>query len=356
MILRTSLSFFLTTLILPAQETEPSPPVAEIKARIITEKSLKDTDDPAIWINPQDPSKSLVIGTDKNIDGALYVYNLEGRIVHRVGDLKRPNNVDIAYGFPLGGKPTDIAVTTERLEHRLRMYTVPEMRCVDKGDLLVFNGDQKRAPMGIALYKRPQDGALFAFVGGKSGPEQGYLSQYRLEDDQNGQVKMTLVREFGTFSGQGEIEAISVDEELGYVYYSDEGFGIRKYLADPDATDANKELAVFGTKGFKRDREGIAIYKAGKGAGYIIVSDQQANQFRIFPREGVPGHPHDHPLLKIVKADTRVSDGCEVTSVPLPPLFPNGVFVAMSEGRTFHYYAWEDIAGNDLKTEELVQP
>lgn len=76
MILRTALAFLLTILTLPAEESEPSGPVAEIKPRVTTEKSLKDTDDPAIWINRQDPSQSLVIGTDKNVDGALYVYDL----------------------------------------------------------------------------------------------------------------------------------------------------------------------------------------------------------------------------------------------------------------------------------------
>src|SRR5690349_1849047 len=31
-------------------------------------------DDPAIWVNPKDPAKSAVIGTDKK--GGLYVYDL----------------------------------------------------------------------------------------------------------------------------------------------------------------------------------------------------------------------------------------------------------------------------------------
>jgi 3-phytase len=32
-----------------------------------------------------------------------------------------------------------------------------------------------------------------------------------------------------------------------------------------------------------------------------------------------------------------------VTNVPLPG-FPGGLFVAMSTDRTFHFYAWDDIA------------
>jgi hypothetical protein len=28
--------------------------------------------------------------------------------------------------------------------------------------------------------------------------------------------------------------------------------------------------------------------------------------------------------------------------------FPSGIFVAMSDNRTFHFYSWEDIAGEAL--------
>jgi myo-inositol-hexaphosphate 3-phosphohydrolase len=162
-------------------------------------------------------------------------------------------------------------------------------------------------------------------------------------------VTLAKVRAFGAFGGGGEIEAIAVDDALGYLYYSDEWKGVRKYAADPDAADANRELAMFGIDGFKEDREGLSIYKVDDGTGYILVSDQQANQFRIFPREGAGGDPHAHPLLKVVRTSTLGSDGSEVTSAGLGPAFPDGLFVAMSEGGTFHYYAWPDVAGAELR-------
>ena len=193
------------------------PAPTALKPVVITEPTRHDADDPAFWIHPTDRAKSLVLGTDKNTDGALYVYDLDGKIVNRVGDLKRPNNVDVAYGLMLGGKPTDIAVTTEREMQRLRVFSLPDLRPLDRGDLVVFGGDKARAPMGIALYQRPIDGAIFAIVGGKGGPPEGYLGQYRLSDDGAGRVKMTLVRQFGRYSGKKEIEAIAVDAELGYV-------------------------------------------------------------------------------------------------------------------------------------------
>ena len=329
----------------------PQPPAAPnaLRPAVITEPTRHDTDDPAFWIHPADRAQSLVLGTDKDTDGALYVYDLDGKIVKRVGGIKRPNNVDVAQGVMLGGRRVDIAVLTERELQRLRVFSLPDLKPIDRGDLTVFNGDQTRAPMGIALYVRPRDGALFAIVGGKAGPAEGYLAQYRLTDDGAGGVKMTLARQFGRYSGKKEIESIAVDAELGYVYYSDETFGVRKYAVDPDAPDAGRELATIGTSGYAEDHEGISIYKFKDGTGYLLVSDQQANQFRIYKREGEPGRPHEHTLLKTVPVSAIESDGSDVTSLALGPKFPHGLFVAMSNGKVFHYYSWDAIAGRELR-------
>ncbi len=337
---------------------DPGPaPVAPdaIKPRVVTEPTRHDTDDPALWI-PADRARTLVLGTDKDTDGALYAYDLDGRIVQRVGGLKRPNNVDVVQGFRLGGKSTDLAVLTERELNRLRVFSLPALEPADAGNLTVFAGDPNRAPMGVALYRRPKDGAVFVIVGGKGGPADGYLAQYRLADDGKGRVGMSLVRMFGRYSGKKEIEAIAVDAELGYVYYSDETFGVRKYAADPDAPDAGKELATIGTAGYAGDHEGISIYKFDDGTGYLIVSDQQANRFRIYRREGEPGRPHEHVLLRTVPVSAIESDGSEVTSANLGPKFPHGLFVAMSNGKVFHYYAWEDLAGPELRRAPAAIP
>lgn len=327
----------------------PQISVDTVEATVISEKVKWDSDDPAIWIHPTDRSRSLIIGTDKNSDGAIYAFDLNGKIVARVGDLQRPNNIDIAYGFKMANQRVDIAVVTEREAQRLRIFSLPDLTPIDNGNLIVFNGNTKRAPMGIALYTRPGDNALFAFVSGKSGPSNGYIAQYRIQSDQEGNITMNLARMFGKYSGEQEIESIAVDDELGFVYYSDESVGVRKYHADPDADNADRELALFATEGFANDREGISIYKLDDGTGYILVSDQQANRFWIYSREGSADDIHNHRLLKIIQASTSESDGSEVTSVSLPPLYPSGLFVAMSEGKTFHYFSWDDIAGQDLR-------
>lgn len=322
-----------------------------IEPLFITDTVPNDSDDPAIWINHEDPSLSLVIGTDKDENGGLYVFDLEGKMdkSRSVTGLNRPNNVDVEYGLMLGGKPVDIAVATERFTHKLRIYSLPAMQPIDNGGIPVFEGQEQagfRDLMGISLYKSA-DGKIYAIVGRKTGPvDSTYLWQYLLYDDGNARVAAKLVRKFGQYSGLKEIEAIAVDDQLGYVYYSDEGVGVRKYYADPGK--GNQELSLIANDGITDDNEGLSIYNLTDSTGFILLSDQQAGKFQVFRREGEPGSPHQHKIIKIVKVAARESDGSEAVAVPLGKDFPRGLFVAMSDDRTFHYYQPEKILGDSL--------
>lgn len=314
-----------------------------IKPYIITDSVIHDTDDPAIWINFEDPSKSLIIGTDKDADGALYVFNLEGKTIDSlvVRNLQRPNNVDVGYGLSYGDQKVDFVVTGERLTSKLRFYSLPEMKEIVDGGVEIYldeTGPEFRDLMGVAVYHDKVSDIHYVIAGRKNGPTDGtYLWQYRIDATESG-ITLELVRKFGNYSGNKEIEAIAVDHELGYIYYSDEGVGVRKYYADP--AKGNEELALFATEGFTDDHEGISIYQTSQNEGYILVSDQGANLFHVFPREGNEGNPNEHPLLVKIPLSTVSSDGSEVTAVNLGPNFPKGMFVAMSDDKTFQIYSW----------------
>jgi len=344
----------------PQATAAPATP-APIVAALATDPVPHDADDPAIWVDAADPSRSLVIGTDKvEGTGGLYAFGLDGRLRQSIAPLNRPNNVDVEYGFRLGGGLIDIVVATERKERRLRVYRLrPDGSGLEDvsapGGLSVLAGQTGAAgePMGIALYRRPRDGAVFAIVSPKAGGATDYLWQYRLEDDGAGRVRGVPVRRFGGFSGRGEapgvageIEAIVVDDELGFVYYADERFGIRKWRADPDAADASRELAVFGLDAYEGDREGLAIYAQPGGKGFILSVDQipGASRLHVYPREGAEGDPHRHPRLATVPTFVDATDGIDATAAPLPG-FPRGVVVMMnSGGRNFLLFPWEAVA------------
>jgi len=315
---------------------------------VVTQQVAHDSDDPAVWFNREHPAQSIVLGTDKDEDGAIYAFDMDGRIIEEktVRGIARPNNVDVGYGLSLNGQLVDIAVVTERLTSNIRVFRLPDMVAIDNGGIRVFEGEQQAAPMGISMYKRPSDGALFVIVSRKNGPVDGsYLWQYRLDGTATGNVTATKVRAFGEWSGKKEIEAVAIDNELGYVYYSDEGVGVRKYYADPDVPDADKELALFASEGFGKDHEGIAITHSGRNGGWIIVSDQEDGELHLYPRKGDSAKcPHSHSLIKVVKTSALKTDGIEAVPDLVLPGFPEGVFIAMSDDKTFQYYSLKEIS------------
>ncbi len=340
----------------PARAAGSAPGVPVVKAFRATEALPRDPDDPAIWINKIDASRGLIVATMKVSapDGGLAVFGLDGKERQFLKGADRPNNVDVEYGLDLDGTATDIAVLTERLGRRLRAYGIAAdgsgLRDISSGTMPVLQGapGDQGAPMGIALYRRPRDGAIFAIISPKAGPKDNYLWQYKLAGDGTGRVAATFVRRFGTFRGSREIEAVAVDDELGYVYYADESAGIHKWHADPDAPGANVELALFGTTGYRHDREGLGIYDLGDRTGYIVSVDQRPVEsvFHVYRREGEPGRPHDHAaVLLSFTGGADGTDGLDVTSASLGTDFPGGLLVAMNSAkRNFLLFRWTDIA------------
>jgi len=194
-------------------------PEERVKPVIVTDTTPNDTDDPAIWYNMSNPEKSLILGTDKgDSTGGIFVFNLKGELDTNLSicNLSRPNNIDIEYGFKYRNSTIDIAVFTERGKDMIRVISLPDCKFIDNGGIPVFEDSEHHSPMGIALYKdRKRD--IYAFVGRKTGPSDGYIYQYKLEE-QDSFVVAKKVRSLGKYSGKKEIESIVADDELGYVY------------------------------------------------------------------------------------------------------------------------------------------
>jgi 3-phytase len=207
------------------------------------------------------------------------------------------------------------------------------MAPIDGGGIPVFVGERARDVMGVAAYLRSSDGAMFAIVSrsDRFAPRDGYLHQYRLVDDGTGTLRGVFSRAFGQWSGRKEIEALSVDGMAGHVFASDETFGIRQYLADPSAEDADDEIAQFGLTGFARDHEGSAVMHRPGQSSLLFVSDQQAGALRVFSLEKTPR------LIGRIRYAALETDGIDLTPQALPG-FPGGLLVAMSTDRRFHYY------------------
>lgn len=347
---RTLASAFLLAGVMPGHHSvfaQGIPETITVNSKVSTSAVSGDADDPAIWVHPTDPTKSVIIGTDKEDSGGLHVWDMSGKQIQYV-PLGNPNNVDVRYGMLVGGELIDIAVTN--LRSNPKQIKVFKINSAD-GTLtdVTSNGGiltpQLEDPYGICLYKRPADSAMFVIESTQSGATEN-LHQYRLEDDGTGKVKGTYVRAIGNGVIADFVEGIVADDELGYIYASDEPNAVRKFYADPDRGD-NSQIVAFGTgDGITGDREGLGIYKCPGGTGYIVLSSQGDNTVKVYRREGEAGDPHKHTLLTTIVTNGAVeTDGLDITNMPTASSLPNGFLVKHdAPGRRFVLYAWEDIA------------
>ena len=283
------------------------------------------------------------------------MFGLDGNVRQTIAPLDRPNNVDVEYGVMLGGVKTDIAVldraqaaSPAHLRHSGRWRRARRSGAGRAAGARRSDRRSVRADGRVAVQAASATASRSRSSRRRPAGRRDYLWQYRLDGDggdrANGRgVNATLVRRFGNFSRRGaaageigEIEAVVVDDELGYVYYSDERFGIRKWHADPDHADAARELAVFGTDGYVGDREGLAIYapdaRDRRSAARLLVSSDQvegATRVFLYPREGANGNPHHHPVIAVRETRSDETDGLDVTARALPG-YPRGLLVMMN--------------------------
>jgi 3-phytase len=302
-----------------------------------------DADDCAIWVRPGNPGYAVIIGTDKKASPGpgLHVWTIDGHEIQFV-PVARPNNVDVRRGVRLGGRSIDVAVCNARGTHEMRVFSIDRQTGM-LTDITTAHGirtPELEDPYGVCLYHRPRDGALFVITSSEKG-DTGRLHQYRLEDDGSGHVRGTHVRTIGDGTILRYVEGLVADDELGWVYASDEDYAVRKYHADPDSSSA--QVTSFATDNVTGDREGLTIYDCGGGRGWILLSSQGDGTVKVYRRQGEPGDPQQHPLVATLGTrGSRSTDGLDVTSFACEG-FPAG-FLAKhdSKGRNFVLYSWED--------------
>ena len=322
-------------------------PLARVETRPVPHpRDAADT--PDIWVHPTEPTRSLVVGTDKR--GALLVYDLGGEQRQVVSDGSRPNDVGVLYGFRFRGALVDIALAACRAPDAMGVKVWmfdpvgDTLTDITEGNVIpVFEGG---FPYGSCVYRSPRDGKCYFFVTNK----EGMVEQYLMKETPDGRVTGERVRWF-TLSSMSE--GCVADCELGDLYVSEERAGIWKFAAEPDADTTGRLIARVGEHGLTADVEGLALYYASGGRGYLIASSQGSSTFNVYDRKGA----NDYVLTIDPEAggigDVEHTDGIGVTNCPTSADFAHGLFVAQDgenkpEHQNFKYYRWEDIAGSRL--------
>ncbi len=295
-------------------------------------------DDPAIWVNPADPSASRVLGTDKK--GGLAVYDLAGKQVQYL-PVGRLNNVDLRSGFALGSKLVDLAVASNRDRNSLHLFAIdPRSGQVnDIGEI----GTSVSEIYGLCMFKDLQ-GAMHAIANDKDGT----FLQYRL-DGTNGTPRGELVRQFKVAS---QPEGCVADDRNQRLFVGEEDAAVWTLDLGSDAPTALEKIIGIGGP-LHADIEGLAIY-SGETADYLIVSSQGNDSYLVL--DAAAPYAVRGAFRVGLNAERGIdgaseTDGLEVTSANLGGVWNRGMLVVqdgrkrMPEGaQNYKYVPWAAVA------------
>jgi 3-phytase len=292
--------------------------------------AIDDQDDMCFWIHPTNRSLSTIVTSDKAA-GRLFVYDLSGYTLQTITVAGQPGNIDIRYDFPLGSERIDIVAINNRNTSKLEIYRVSaqtrQLTRIDN-DAIQTGGNY-----GVCLYR--SGSTYYAFV----TSENGVIKQFELRTVSGDRIGAVQVR---SWDAGGITEGCVCDDETGQAYFGEENQGIWKVGASPSAPTPGTLVSTVGDgSGLEADVEGLTIYYAAGGGGYLIASSQGSNDFKIYDRR--PPHAY---LRTIAIAGVSSSDGIDVTNVNLGSAFPKGAFAAHNDGptpKTVEVCAYEDL-------------
>ncbi|MDK2410031.1 phytase [Aphanizomenon sp. PH219] len=346
---------FTQILTLSADVVPTATPIVETRPALLDDDSLPfsqraDADDPAIYVNSTDSSKSLVVTSVKN--GGLRIYDLAGNLLQTINPSNpdiRYNNVDLQYGFTLGGEKVDIAVASDRNNDKLAIFKINPNSAdgnyleniTDSNAATIFQGlpfatpysASTRSAYGLAIYRSPVTNDYYVFT---SRRQTGDVAQLKLVDKGNGKIGYEVVRSFTipsptTAGASAQTEGMVADQETGFLYIGQEDVGIWKFDAEPNGGSTGKlieKVKAEGGKNLTNDVEGLTIYYGKNGTGYLLASSQGDNTFATYTREGNNDFLGRFAVGNNGGIDSvQESDGADVINLPLGPNFPYGVFI-----------------------------
>lgn len=287
-----------------------------------------DQDDPAIWIHPTDQTKSVIYGSDK-VANKIFVYSPAGSLLQTIVAPGQPGNIDVRYNVPVAGVTSDIVGVNRRDgTWRILLYNINPT----DGTLTRIDNDAitTRQNYGFCFYKSPVSGKLY----GITTSDAGNIEQFEISLTTG--VSVTSVRSWSI----GKSEGCVADDESQTLFINEEGGGVLKYGAEPTAPTTKTFIAPVGQNGLAADVEGATIYKTSATDGYVIVSSQGSDDFKVFNRVA------PHAYVTSFTTGTSSTDGIDVTNMNIGSSYTQGLFISHNGGSaaTLKPAAWNIIA------------
>lgn len=347
-----------------------------------------NADDPAIWVHPSRPARSVVLGALKN--GGLTAVDLTGRELQHIATPPAPapdteagrfNNVDLVTGTVVGGKRRDLAVVTDRGLDKLRVYSV-DQRGADAGDNVLTDITSPDAPLVFSKdsaevqEQRTAYGVAALQVGAETlvavtRRSETRIGLFRLVADRAGKISYRPVKQidfpasFRLTNGttwtpcedpgdKPQFEGMVFDKTTATLYAAQEDVGVWRIplagkpellekvreFGQPAAYDEEtEECAPTGPvspdagQHLSADAEGLTIAYRGGGSRTLYASSQGDSTFAVYriTSKGLEYRAGFEVVDGPAADGVQHSDGAAVTTQPLGPLFPHGL-LAVHDG------------------------
>ena len=318
------------------------PPVlVSVKPAVQTEVVMSQgdaADDPAIWVHPQTPALSRVLGTNKQ--QGLEVYDLQGKRVQHL-PVGRLNNVDVRPGFELGGRTVDLAVATNRDHNSLSVFSI------DRATGTLQEAGEIATPVtdiyGLCLFKAPS-GEIYSFANDKDGT----FVQHRLYA-KGDKVEGELVRQFKVAT---QPEGCVADDRNQRLFLGEEDVAVWAVDARPDQPATLTSVIKVGGP-VHDDIEGMGLYQTEKD-NYLVISSQGNDSYVVVDAE--PPYALRGAFRVGVNAAAGIdgaseTDGLEVTAANLGGAWSKGMLVVQDgrkrmpeQAQNFKYIPWSEVA------------
>lgn len=282
-----SLAFAVSLLTSACAANTHAPPAVNQAGETLSIGAVRETapvaspgdaaDDPAVWRNPADPAKSLIVATDK--EWGLNIYDLSGALLASA-PAGLVNNVDLRTDVLINGKRGVLVAASDRSNDpngRIALYAL-ESSPAGLRHLIhaPVAGDGVGNVYGFCLWRRAAD-QVYAVIPHNNGDVREYALDLRSLTP-----TATLVRDIKL---GGKTEGCVVDDRTGLLYVSEEKRGVWRMDAAPDSRNEPVLLAPIDGVRLAADVEGLAIIPTGDEGGLLLASSQNQNAYAAYDLE-----------------------------------------------------------------------
>jgi len=282
-------------------------------------------DDPAIWVDPANPNRALIVATDKK--AGIHVYDLTGKDIAFIeGGLV--NNVDVVGNIVAASDRNDGV----------------------NAHIALFRIDPATADLTALGRAAAGTGEAYGFCLKRTAPGEPLTAALIIKD---GTVRVgTLAVDSAAprFTAQWEHKIPTQSEGCVFdgdtLYVGEEDAGIWRLTQKGNAADAAM-VAPVDNQRLVADVEGLATIDH-KGQRYLLASSQGDNAYAVFKLPGM-----DYVGRFAVTAGkygaTSDTDGIEAVAGHFGPDYPDGLFLAQDgdnapRAQNFKLLRWDQIA------------